>query len=391
MTGNIGDSAASQIIKSMQDIGADTAKEVKQEGQVASAAGLAESLVKATAGLKSAKTEKKSLKDSLKRANQAGKSGDKASHEAQQMFKERAQDFQNRNPELKANVLVLLRNSIKPDDSPEQILKKVRDTYADVSLADEALEYLLLTTEGELHNKVKSAKEDFNNKLGREIAAGRNIAQEAREAAQEGLGTTSSLRDMYRDITGNPRDANTLFNELSNRYTYKALKKVTDFLLHSMGADMKAKGPSIPPGELHNLLTEVRALQAILGVYRFFHGRMPLVKTMMANVDLEVPKELNFENLSKGFMALIAERYPTADKVLQQSKRLGVADSIDGKIVAFSQYRDGVRQVSAQRIYRSIQHRDEVSAAIIEALEGLEDQLEEMLETQENDEPMEQK
>lgn len=385
MTGNIGESRSSEIIKTYQEIGSDTAKEVRQESQVASQAGLMESLTKATAGLRNKKTEKKSLKEGLKKANRAGTAGDKASSESQKIFKERAHEFQRRNPELKANILVMLRDSIKPDDSPEMILKKVRDVYPDVSLADEALEYLLLTTEGELYNKVKEAKDTFNQNLGREIAAGRNIAFEAREAAQEGLGTTTSLREMYRDITGNPRDANTLFNELASRYAYKDLKKVSDFLLHAMGADMKAKGPSIPPGELHNLLTEVRTLQAILGVYRFFHSRMNLVKGMMANEGLTVPKELNFENLSKGFMSLVAERYPTADKVMQQAKRLGVDTSIEAKIVAFTQFRDAIRQVSAQRIYRSIQHRDELSTAIIEALEGLEDELEAMLEEQDDD------
>lgn len=105
--------------------------------------------------------------------------------------------------------------------------------------------------------------------------------------------------------------------------------------------------------------------------------RMKLVKSMCQAEELPVPKELNFENLAKCFMTLTNERYPTADKVLQQGKRLGVEENLILQVVAYQQFRDGVSQVSAQRIFRSIQHRDELFASIIEALEGIEDRLDE--------------
>src|SRR5690606_11830940 len=116
--------------------------------------------------------------------------------------------------------------------------------------------------------------------------------------------------------TGNPRDANTLFGELANKYAYKELQKVIKFLLHSLGSDMKSKGPSIPRGELHTLLTETRTLQAILGVYRFFNKRMDLVNKLFSKAGLQMPKQLSFEQMAKCFMSLAGERYPSSDKVL---------------------------------------------------------------------------
>lgn len=305
---------------------------------------------------------------------------DKAGKLSTAPLNQKARDFEAKNPELKARALAALREAIKGDDDADTILGKVKEFYEDPTLADEALNFLSETTEGTLNQNVQQAKEKLGKEFKREIAAGRNIGALAREASEKGIGTPNSLRDMYRDITGNPRDSNTLFQELSQRYSFKDLKKVIGFLLHSLGADMKAKGPSIPRAFLHRLLTETRSLQAIMGVYRFFRGRMDLIEKMFAKEGLEVPDTLTFEALAKEFMALVRERYPTSDKVKQMPGRLGIDKWILAKIIVLSQLRDAIREVAANQIYRSLQHRDETYMAILEALEDLEDELEELLE-----------
>lgn len=299
-------------------------------------------------------------------------------------IKDSAEKFQRRNPELRSNILVLLRDQIKPGDTKEDILRKLAEFYPDVTLADEALEFLLGTTEGELSETIKQAKDEFDKLHAREIIAGRNISVLAREIAGKGLGTAESMRDMYREITGNPRDSATLFEELSTKYAFKDLKKVVDFLLHSLGADMKSKGPSIPRGLLHRLFTETRSLQAILGVYRFFRGRMNLMEKMFREQDLEMPAELSFESLAKQFMSLASERYPSSAKVFQTAIKLGIEKWITAKIIVFSQMRDAIREVAMNLIFKSLQHRDELYLAVLEALEDLEDQLEELVENEEN-------
>lgn len=297
-----------------------------------------------------------------------------------------AEKFQRRNPELRSNILALLREQIKPGDTKEDILRKLAEFYPDVTLADEALEFLMETTDGELSETIKEAKEDFGNLHAREIAAGKNIGTQARDAAGKGLGTATSMRDMYREITGNPRDSTTLFEELSTKYAFKDLKKVIDFLLHSLGADMKSKGPSIPRGLLHRLLTETRSLQAILGVYRFFRGRMRLVEKMFHEQKMDMPEELSFESMAKQFMSLAQERYPSSAKVFQTAIKLGIEKWITAKIIVFSQMRDAIREVAMNLIFKSLQHRDELYMSVLEALEDLEDQLEELMEKEEKDE-----
>ena len=332
-------------------------------------------------------TTKKDIRTNLSRVEQMMKAGKSSRLLPVEEIKDSAEKFQGRNPELKSGVLLLLRERIKLGDSKEEILRKLHEIYPDPSLADEALEFLLSTvTEGEHAETLKAAREQLQETFKREIAAGRNMSAQAREAADKGLGTATSMRDMYRDITGNPREATTLFEELAQKYKFEELKKVVDFLLHSLGADMKSKGPSIPRGQLHRLITETRSLQAILGVYRFFKGRMGLVQSLFSKSGLTVPSQLNFESLAKSFMLLAAERYPNSDKVLQHAVKLGIEKWIQAKIIAFSQLRDAIREVAMNQIYRSVQHRDELYMALIEALEDLEDELEELLSREEDDE-----
>lgn len=81
-------------------------------------------------------------------------------------------------------------------------------------------------------------------------------------------------------------------------------------------------------------------------------------------------------DIARQFMLLTAERFLSPDKVIQAAIKAGAITTKD-KIALISQMRDAIRQVSILHIYRSVQHRDEMFSAILEALSDLEDQLEE--------------
>ena len=309
-------------LEAMKETATEETRELKAE-QRSSADGYMKSVEEAVNPFAAKMSERKKTEKSKTRIQKMMESGEKAGRLLPvEAIKDQADQFQRRNPELKASILTLLRQYIKPGDTKEEILKKLREFYSDPSLADEALEFLLETTDGELAKQCQEAKDELNQEKGREIAAGRNIGVQARAASDKGLGSPTQLRDLYRDITGNPRDSNALFDELSHKYAFKDLKKVTDFLLHSLGTDLKAKGPSIEPGQLHRLIAETRSLQAILGVYRFFRLRMRLVNFQFERNELEVPQDLTFETMAREFMALVSERYPNAENVKERAVRL---------------------------------------------------------------------
>ncbi len=65
-----------------------------------------------------------------------------------QRIEEVSEQFNRKNPELQARSLLLLRSRIAQSDTQEEILRKVLEMYPDYSLADEALDFLSMTTEG---------------------------------------------------------------------------------------------------------------------------------------------------------------------------------------------------------------------------------------------------
>lgn len=294
-------------------------------------------------------------------------------------------EYSKKNPELQNRTLLLLRARITAADTKDEILHKVLELYSDFSLADEALDFLLETTHGNLAAEVRKAKEELNNTYGREIRAGKNIAQQAREFSQQGLGSPTGLRNLYREVTGNPRDANTLFTELSTKFNFDKMKTLIDFLLHSMGGDLKSKGPSIDRGELHRLLTEARKLQAILGIFYFFQSRMSLITSAFQRQGMELPMRITFELLAKLFMKAIQERYPSGDKILQLGSQLGLSDELLAQVILFTQMRDGMRQV-APKLFKNDQHRQDLLNAYIDAIEELDERLEEEEEESEEKE-----
>ena len=303
-----------------------------------------------------------------------------------------AEDFYQRNPELQKKTLLLLNARIKPDDDHEAILEKLQQTYTDKALADEAIDYLIEVSENKeiLKKKLIESKERFNVDFGREIRAGRNIAAQARQFSQAGLGSPTALRDLYRDITGKPRDPHCMFEELSQKFKFSQMKNIIDFILHSLGSDMKAKGPSISKAELQRLFGEARNMQAILGVFRFFFSRMNLIKGQFNRFELTMPGRINFEALARLLMKLLQERYPSSDKILKLAFVLGISEEVAAQIVIFTQYRDALRHISP-RLFKSERHRQELLMTLIETLSDLEDELEEDEEEEEELPPHKQK
>jgi type III secretion protein W len=297
-----------------------------------------------------------------------------------------AEEYQNRNPEMQKRGLLGLKKAILEEDTPEQILDKVLSTYPDHYLADEAFEFLAQTTDPatKIGMNLRKARDLLNERFGREVKAGRNINEQAKEFAKQGIGTTGSLRDLYRDITGNPREPLSLFEELTEAFTFDKMTTVLQFMLHSLGSDIKSKGPSIAPAELQRLFTEIRSMQAILGVYRFFFQRMLLIKGQFDRYNLSMPKGLTFEVLAKIFVKLISERYPSPEKILKFSSTIGIADEISAQVIIFTQYRDAMRGVSP-RLFKSEKHRQDFLMVLIETISELDDLLDEEEDEQEEE------
>lgn len=289
---------------------------------------------------------------------------------------EAAERFHKNNFELNPKTLKMLRAQVAPGDTPEKILQKVDQVYKEAAIADEALDFLMETSETALLAATQEAKDKLNKDKGKEIRAGRNMGAQAREFSQEGLGSPESLRELYRDILFNPREPIKLFDELCDKFRYPKLKSAITFMLHSLGADLKSKGPTISRGELKRLLDETRSMQGILGVFRFFQSRMQLIQREFGSYHLVMPNKVNFEILARVFVKIIAERFMNPDKIKQTAKLLGLSEELAAQMVIYSQMRDAIKQV-APKYFRDRRHKDEILQAFIDTIEELEDQMEE--------------
>ncbi|MCH9703207.1 MAG: type III secretion system gatekeeper subunit SctW, partial [Chlamydiae bacterium] len=189
-----------------------------------------------------------------------------------------AHDFERRNPELPADKLATLKGLIHEEQTAEDILAEVLKMFSDPTLADEALDFLDRSLLEPIKSRVKKARELLNEKLGREVLAGRNIDTAAKSFAKKGVKTPSELRNLYREVTGDPKPHNALFAQLSAEYDFDELQSLVEFLLQGMAYDLKSKGPSIQPAELQLLMTEVRNLQSIVWVYLFFKERLKMIR-----------------------------------------------------------------------------------------------------------------
>ncbi|HSX13047.1 MAG TPA: HrpJ domain-containing protein [Chlamydiales bacterium] len=283
--------------------------------------------------------------------------------------------FSRGNPELEERTLAILQSLINPNDTAEETLAKVFSVYPDPALADEALDFLIETARPDTLDILQQTKALLNRDYERQVKAGRNISALAREFSKEGLGSPTSLRDMYRDVTGNPRAPLKLFDELSEKYPYAKLKTVITFLLHSLGQDLKSKGPSIDPGNLARLIEETRSLQGILGVYRFFQSRSKLIDQQFQAMGFPRPPQLNFETLARLLIKMLQERFVNPEKILQTAKMLGIEEEVQAQILTYSQMYDALRQISP-RYYRNQQQRNDLAKSFVDTLEQLDDKLE---------------
>lgn len=300
---------------------------------------------------------------------------------AVEQLQETAENYQRKNPELQARTLLSLRVRLSPQDTVEDILRKLREAYPDLALADEALDFLIEMAGPEMRKLLEKTKAELNRLHEKDIKAGRNIGAQARNFSSQGLGSPTALRDLYRHIISNPRDANTLFQELSGNYPFERMKVVIDFVLHSLGADLKSKGPSISRQELERFMTETRNMQAILGIYKYFFSRMRLISSSFDRQGLVLPPRITFDMLARTFMRFLQEKYPSVDKALLLSQQLGIADDDIAQLIIYLQFRDAMRQV-APRLFRDEKHRQELLLCFMETLEDLEEELE---EEEEND------
>jgi type III secretion protein W len=264
--------------------------------------------------------------------------------------------YENKSTEVKNKPLQNLKEQISKFDTEEDILQKVMDMYPDPIDAEAAFEFLLQTMPDDLKEKIYNAKTRFEKRFERALKAGKNIFDE--------------LREMYNKLTGDPKPALELFEELLTKFTFEKMKQAIKFWLSALGADLNSKGSSIEPGELSNLLKDAKSLQAILGLYSYFASKQRELILNLARKNAIATPQMNFRNLAKMFAMFLKEMYPSPDKVIFMKNELGITSNLHAQEAVFSIMCGAVKGVSP-KLFRNQKHIDDVLRCFIDALEAI--------------------
>ena len=284
--------------------------------------------------------------------------------------------YENKGTDIKGKPLLSLKEQISKFDTEEDILQKVMEAYPDPIDAEAAFEYLLKVMPDELKEKIFNSKNKFEKRFERALKAGKNIFAEVEKFAKDGLAPPDELRQMYTQLTGDPKPPLELFEELLAKFTFEKMKQAIKFWLNALGADLNSKGSSIEPGELSNLIKEAKSLQSILGLYSYFASKQRELILNLARKNALATPEMNFQNLAKKFAMFLKDMYPSPDKVLFMKNELGISSNLRSQEAVFSIMCTAVKGVSP-RLFRNQKHQDEVLRCFIDALEALDAIIEE--------------
>lgn len=319
------------------------------------------------------------------------------------------------NPSLLSQLAENIGIGIHEKSQPEDLIFFIRNEMTtvdgeipDCAILDKAFEFLLEVTKNQLTQAEGTVKERFEGiqkqletaqskhfeKNAAEIQVTRKIIG-AVDAVVETTGqTVKETLVHYRDIVHNPTELQTLWKYYLEKFKgndqeiYDRIDKELSGLSTYLGGHFKRSNMESP--ELAQLASAVKKMQAIRGGHR----QATLEKnTMKIFVRLILEKAMNlnaFESrisahlLTKLFFEFADERYPSSEKMKQACGE--IADLIASndlekvylQIGLLNAMRNMVKEVSPSQFYRSMQHLDDLYAAIIEALEELEDKFEEL-------------
>lgn len=200
-------------------------------------------------------------------------------------IKASADEYSKNNPALKSATLTTVRDLIK-GKSKEEILDLLKRYFPDAFDTHQVLQFLLDNLDEQdtaTRTALEAAQIEFDSQNDRAIKASEKILTFAENTAGQGIGSTQSLRDLYQDVKGNPRDAHVMFRELKEKYKdFENMEKVFKFMFNSLGADLK-KNPE--PALLQTLVAEVRTMEAIRHTYLTFKKSEPRMEKQITNVE----------------------------------------------------------------------------------------------------------
>lgn len=291
--------------------------------------------------------------------------GDKADSDLSEKFAEN-------NTEISGQDLRGLRDSLRDDSSPDDILKMVQEKFPDPALQSIALDYLVQTTpssNGALKENLIQARQQHTASNHQAVVGGKNILFASQEYAEALNVSPAGLRELYLNVTSDFHSCSQLLTMLQSSYSHEEMGPVSSFLLRGMAADLKSEGPSVPAPKLQVMMTETRNLQAVISSYDYFNDHVPHLLSSLKAEGATVPEGIQSNQVADAFLSIIKDKFPTASKVEKAASEVVGNDSeaVSGLLNLFFK---AVRETSP-RLFGSAEKRQQLGAMIANALDAV--------------------
>lgn len=283
-----------------------------------------------------------------------------------------SEKFTENNPEISGQDLKGLRDALREDSSPEDVLKMVQEKFSDPTLQSIALDYLVQTTppsNGALKSALIQARQQHMTENRQAVVGGKNIMFASQEYAESLNVSPSGLRDLYLSVTSDFHSCEQLFSMLQSRYSHEEMGPVSSFLLRGMSADLKSEGPSVPPAKLQVMMTETRNLQALITSYDYFDSHVPHLLSSLKAEGATVPEDIQPKQIADVFLKAIQDKFPTASKI-ERSVRDAVGDDAESVSGVLNLFFKALRGTSP-RLFSSAEKRQQLGAMIANALDSV--------------------
>ena len=153
--------------------------------------------------------------------------------------------------------------------SREGLERALRGFSEDITYQQAALELLDETLSGrpdpaarDLRREVQALIAENNREMAPAIQAGLNVTRTAMLASSDAR-DVQDLRNFYRESVLSHESLGGSWRNIVGRYGDGDLGGRISFLLKAIGADLQARGPSIPPAELKAVLDEAHQLETL--------------------------------------------------------------------------------------------------------------------------------
>ena len=169
-------------------------------------------------------------------------------------------------PSKAKSVLSMIKEILPNDPS---LHMAALEKLADMLQAPDITEDVGAEVQSNISKDVGEALDSFDNEYNKVVQTGENIFAKIWE--NEG-GSSAELRGVFfKYITNEREDVHSLFNKLApslDTEEGKDFHAVLAFLFNGIGTELNAGGAEIEPGELHDLTTASKDLQALSNVMR---------------------------------------------------------------------------------------------------------------------------